>query len=136
MINEALLKRNFFLMLSVVDGQRLAHEAGFSLPSEDVQRSELLEVIHKWLIMSGSGMLQTIKTCADWAIEEDSEEAPEERAATIDALVGFSVALLAYLLDTDAIALSPTLTISEDSSASFFSDLFKSVIEDVDLDEQ
>ena len=37
-------KRNFYLALSILEGQKLASTAGFSVPSGDVQESEIMDI--------------------------------------------------------------------------------------------
>ena len=132
-MEEALHKRNFYLMLSVIEGQRLATSAGFTAPSEEIQQSELLEVIKKWMILAGYGITDIISDCAEWVVAaaEDSYD-DEERAATQDSLVSFGVALLGNLLDRKFIEFTPDLEISEEGSAQFLRELIKSVVEDFD----
>lgn len=133
MSSDLVEKRNFFLMLSVVEGQRLAHEAGFSVPSEDVQKSELMDVIKKWLILSSSGILDTIKKCVSWAVETNAEPSTEEELEQIlTALTSFGVALLSNLLDTQQLLLSPDLETSEENATDFFRDLFDSIFKDME----
>jgi hypothetical protein len=135
MMNEAVSKRNFFLMLSVLGGQKLAADAGFSLPSEDVQRIELLDVFKKWMIMSGTGITEVIKECASWAVELNEisgDMSSEEFSDTVEALVSFSVALISYFLDSGTLKLGDSVDISEEMSEKFIREMFKSIIEDLD----
>jgi len=134
-MNEAVSKRNFFLMLSVLGGQKLAADAGFSLPSEDVQRIELLDVFKKWMIMSGTGITEVIKECASWAVELNEisgDMSSEEFSDTVEALVSFSVALISYFLDSGTLKLGDSVDISEEMSEKFIREMFKSIIEDLD----
>lgn len=134
-MNEAVSKRNFFLMLSVLGGQKLAADAGFSLPSEDVQKIELLDVFKKWMIMSGTGITEVIKECATWAVELNeisSGMSVEDFNDTVDALVSFSVALISFFLDSGTLKLGDSVDISEEASEQFIRDMFKSIIEDLD----
>ena len=134
-MSDLLAKRNFFLMLSVFGGQRLAAEAGFSLPSEDVQKVEIIDVLKKWLILAGSGITTTAKECADWAVSINDgsiDMTVDEKSDTIDALTSFGVALLGFLLDSGTITLSESVDISQEMTTEFISELFKTVIEDYD----
>lgn len=132
---DAVSKRNFFLMLSVIGGQRLAADAGFSLPSEDVQRIELMDVFKKWMILSGTGLTKTIKECATWAVEINEISASlskEEFNDTVEALTSFSVALISLFLDAGTLRLGDSVDISEELSEEYIRDIFKSIIEDSD----
>lgn len=134
-MSDLLSKRNFFLMLSIFGGQQLAAEAGFSLPSEDVQKSEVIDVFKKWLILAGSGITTTVKECADWAvgINVGVDMLDEtEKADTIDALTSFGVALIGFMLDSGTVTLGANVDISQDMTEQFIRELFKTVIEDFD----
>jgi hypothetical protein len=133
-MSEAIDKRNFFLSLSVIEGQRLAHFAGFSLPSEEVQQSEVLDVINKHLILSASGMLEIIKECVEWTLSiTDSELTAEERVRTKEIMAAYSVALLSRLLDSNAVHIDPDLLESPKGDVQgFIRGLFKAAIEDYD----
>lgn len=105
---SAIDKRNFFLTMSALDGQRLAHVAGFAIPSEEVQQSEVLDVVRKWIIITSSGILDTIVECLDWTLEivnSDGELSSEEVERTREVITSYSVAMVARLLDTHTIAL-------------------------------
>lgn len=132
-MEDALLKRNFYLMLSVLEGQSLAASVGFTSPSEEIQQSELLEVIKKWLILAGFGFTDIIAQCAKWVVAlSDDEFDQEQQEATQDSLISFGVALIAILLDKNFIEFSERLEISEESSAQFLRELIGSVIEESD----
>lgn len=140
-MSELVDKRTFFLTLSVAEGQHIAHGAGFSIPSEDVQKSEILDVVRKWIILSGSGILNEVSECADWLLQvvdlagdNDEDEELEER--TRDILKSFGVALLGHLIDNDKIQLSPDLTFSQENSIELISDLFSVAIDDEDPEEE
>lgn len=134
-MSDPLSKRNFFLMLSIFGGQQLAAEAGFSLPSEEVQKSEVVDVFKKWLILAGAGITTSVKECADWAvgINEGSEVMSEsEKSDTIDALTSFGVALIGFMLDSGTVTLGESVDLSQDMTEQFIRELFKTVIEDFD----
>jgi hypothetical protein len=131
---DAIDKRNFFLSLSAVHGQHIAHYAGFSVPSEDVQKSEVLDIINKWLILSGSGINSHIKQCVDWTLEvaQDSSKNPDEAEQTRDVFIAYSAALLSHLLDKGLIELAPNLSMQEEYTTDFIRDMFRIVVEDSD----
>jgi|LakMenEpi03Aug12_release.lakeMendotaPanAssembly.Ray.scaffolds.fasta_scaffold1984844_1 hypothetical protein len=134
-MNDVIDKRNFFLALSVLNGQRIAHSAGFSTPSEDVQQSEVLDTIHKWVILSGSGIMKQVQKCIDWTLEVTTEEndlSEDEREHTREVLVAYSAATISHLLDKGMLTLSPDLEMVEGNTAEFISELFSSVVEDLD----
>lgn len=134
-MNDVMDKRNFFLALSVLNGQRIAHSAGFSIPSEDVQQSEVLDTIHKWVILSGSGIMKQIEKCIDWTLEVTTEEddlSEEEKEHTREVLFAYSAATISHLLDKGMLTLSPDLEMVEGNTAEFISELFSTVVEDLD----
>lgn len=132
---DPVAKRNFFLMLSVMGGQKIAADAGFSLPSEDVQKIELLDVFKKWMILSGAGVTDIIHECARWSLELNGviEEMPEDQIDdTLEVLVSFSVALISLFLDAGTLKINESVEFSEDKSEKFIRSIFKSIIEDLD----
>lgn len=132
---DPISKRNFFLMLSVMGGQKIAADAGFSLPSEDVQKIELLDVFKKWMILSGAGITDIINECAHWALElnDATKDLPEDQVDdTIEVLVSFSVALISLFLDSGTLKMSESVEFSEAKSEKFIRGIFKSIIEDLD----
>lgn len=110
-------KRNFLLALSITEGQKLAHLSGFSVPSEDVQRNEVLEIISKWLILSGSEIVDHIISCSSWFIDVTSqfnEMSEEEQAHTRSAICSFGIALVIHLLDARLVDMTESpLSVSE-----------------------
>lgn len=99
---SALDHRNFCLALSIVEGQQIAHASGFAVPSEDVQKHEVLEIIAKWMLLASNGTIEEVVKCTDWFVtvtqlfnSMDSESVKAMRLA----VSSFGVALLAHLLD-------------------------------------
>lgn len=134
-MHDTIDKRNFFLALSILEGQRIAHGAGFSIPSEDVQQSEVLDTIHKWILLSGSGIMSQVSKCIEWTLEVTTEEeamTPEEVEHTREVLTAFSAATLSHLLDRNMLTLSSDLDMVEEHTAGFIRDLFATVVEDLD----
>jgi hypothetical protein len=101
-------KRNFYLSLSILEGQRLASVAGFSAPSQEVQESEIMDTIRKWLILTALGVFENIKDCAELMMEVvkvGNYLSDEELDSTETALVSFGMALIAHLVDSDMLSL-------------------------------
>ena len=101
-------KRNFYLALSIVEGQRIASSAGFSSPSQEVQESEIMDNIRKWLILTSLGVLENIKDCASLMMEVvnlDSSLSEKELESTEAALISFGMGLVAHLIDSDLLML-------------------------------
>jgi hypothetical protein len=103
---DALEKRNFHLALSITKGQELAHLSGFSVPSEDVQKQEIMDIITKWLTLHNLGVLDEVHRCADWVIHTtrkvqdfDDEQAEASRIY----ITSFVIATLIHLLDSQLI---------------------------------
>lgn len=102
-------KRNFFLALSVSDGQALANTVGFSIPSEEVQQNELIDVVQKWMTLAAVGIVDQVRICSDWMSEavdifQNLDDAEIQNMKSV--LVCYSVALLSYLIDNELLELS------------------------------
>jgi hypothetical protein len=101
-------KRNFYLSLSVADGQALANSVGFAIPSLEVQNHELVDTVQKWLTLAALGIIDQIRECTSWmaeAITQFQDLSEEDLANTKSVLTCYSVALLSYLIDNDYIDL-------------------------------
>jgi hypothetical protein len=100
-------KRNFYLYLSVPDGQALASITGFHVPSEEVRRREVLEVMSKWSLLIGNGSAASVEQCSHWLMavtkmfNDMSDEATE---VTRQVMVSFAIATLIHLLDKGMVA--------------------------------
>lgn len=97
-------KRNFYLALSVSDGQALANSVGFAVPSTEVQNHELVDTVQKWMTLAAVGVVDQVRECADWmseAIVELQGLSEEDLANTKSVLVCYSVALLSHLIDSE-----------------------------------
>ena len=104
---NTLAKRNFYLSLSVPDGQALASLTGFYVPSEEVQRKELIEVTSKWSLLISNGSLSSVEECSHWLMSvtkmfNDMNE--EETEVTRQVMVSFAIATLIHLLDKGTLA--------------------------------
>jgi hypothetical protein len=102
-------KRNFFLALSVSDGQALANTVGFSIPSQEVQQNELIDVVQKWMTLAAVGIVDQVRTCSDWmseAVDIFQNLGDDEIENMKSVLVCYSVALLSYLIDNEFLELA------------------------------
>lgn len=102
-------KRNFYLALSVSDGQALANSVGFAIPSLEVQNSELIDTVQKWITLAAVGIIDQIRECTSWmseAITQYQQLNEDELNNTKSVLTCYSVALLSYLMDSEYITLA------------------------------
>lgn len=123
-------QRNFYLNLSVLEGQRLAHSAGFSVPSEDVQKSEILDTVQKWILLAGTGTLEAIKECSTWmtdVLEDLNDLSTEEISNTRDIITSFGVGLVSHLIDNEILILNTEL-LNQGNARSNFADILSLLI--------
>lgn len=104
-------KRNFYLALSIMEGQRIASSAGFSVPSQEVQESEIMDTISRWLILTNLGIFQTVQDCTDWMMEvvklhNDLDD--EDIENTKNVILSFGMALVSHLVDNELVVLPET----------------------------
>jgi hypothetical protein len=112
-------KRNFYLALSIMEGQKIASSAGFSVPSTEVQESEIMDTISRWLILTNMGIFQTIQECSDWMMEvvkvhNDLDD--DDLENTKNVIMSFGMALMSHLVDNEMILLPETPPRDVDSS--------------------
>lgn len=119
-------KRNFFLSLSIAEGQKIASSAGFSVPSTEVQENEIMDIISKWVILTSLGVFETTQNCAEWMMEvvkvhNDLDE--EDLENTKNVILSFGMALISHLVDNDILLLPEKSAgnIASDSSSAIFS---------------
>jgi hypothetical protein len=100
-------KRMYYLMLSPSLGQEFANDAGFSMPSEEVQEIETYDVIARWALLTATGLLSEVLECSDWFCELESirELDEDERDEFHKTLVSHSMALLNRVLDSEKVIL-------------------------------
>jgi len=101
-------KRNFYLALSILEGQKIASSAGFAVPSQEVQESEIMDTISRWLILTNLGIFQTVQDCSDWMMEvvkihNDLDESDLENTKNV--IMSFGMALVSHLVDNDMLIL-------------------------------
>lgn len=133
-------QRNFYLTLSVLEGQKLAHAAGFSVPSEEVQQSEVIDIIHTWLTLAGVGALESIKECSDWMVSmlsDFNDWGNSESENTKNIVTSFGVGLLAHLLNNEILLINEDLIGTGNIKANFkdFLGLLMFSVEDLEEDE-
>jgi hypothetical protein len=105
-------KRNFYLSLSILEGQKLASTAGFSVPSGEVQESEIIDTIRKWLVLTAVGAFDNVKECAEWMMEivkihNDLDE--DDAESTRNVLVSFGMGLISHLVDSEILGINTDL---------------------------
>lgn len=133
-------KRNFYLALSILEGQKIASTAGFSSPSEEVQESEIMDVIRKWLVLTTIGCFDNVKECADWmldVVKTNNDLTESELENTKNVLVSFGMGLISHLIDSDILVLpndTEELSMSSETAATFIT-LMTVIAEEDDLDE-
>lgn len=101
-------KRNFYLSLSIMEGQKIASNAGFAVPSAEVQESEIVDTISKWVILTGLGIFDNVKQCSDWMIEVvkvHNNLNSDEVESTQNVLMSFGMSLISHLVDNDLLEL-------------------------------
>lgn len=100
-------KRMYYLMLSPSLGQDFARDAGFSMPSEEVQEIETYDVIARWALLTATGLLEEILECSDWFCElQDIHDLSEDTRDDFHrTLVSHGVALLNKVLDSEKVIL-------------------------------
>lgn len=104
---SAVDKRMYYLMLSPSLGQDFAKQAGFSMPSEEVQEIETYDVIARWALITTTGLLEEILECSDWMCELDSitELTDDVKNEFHRTLVSHGVALINKILDSEKVIL-------------------------------
>lgn len=112
-------KRNFYLALSILEGQKIASSAGFAVPSQEVQESEIMDTISRWLILTNMGIFQTIQDCSDWMMEvvkihNDLDE--DDLENTKNVIMSFGMALISHMVDNDMLLLPEEPAREVDSS--------------------
>lgn len=93
-------------MLSPSEGQGFASDLGFSMPSDDVQEAETLDVISRWAVITAMGLLEDILESSDWLCElQDgiAQQSDEVKHAFHKTITSYGVALVNKLLDSGKI---------------------------------
>lgn len=132
-------KRNFYLALSILEGQKIASSAGFAVPSQEVQESEIMDTISRWLVLTNLGIFKTIQDCSDWMMEVvkiHNELSDEDLENTKNVIMSFGMALISHLVDNDLLILpdEPAKDIDTGQGSAIFN-LLTFIITDEDDDE-
>jgi len=104
MASSPVEERNFYLTLSILEGQKLAHAAGFSVPSAEVQEHEIMDIMQKWFTLSHAGILDSVKECANWMVNilRDTSDLDEDTIlSTENIITAFGIAAIAHLIDQE-----------------------------------
>jgi hypothetical protein len=106
----------YYLMLSPADGQSFAFDAGFSMPSEEVQEAETYDVISRWALLTSAGVLEDAIETADWLLDlEAFDEVPTEMLDHFKKLlIAHGMGLINRLLDSDKTALISLIEMEDD----------------------
>ncbi len=110
-------ERNFYLTLSILEGQRLAQSVGFSVPSTEVQEHEIIDTMQKWFVLSTSGILDIIKECSSWMIQllrEHNNFDEKTLANTQNIITSFGVGMVAHLIDQEVLSIDDSVLNVED----------------------
>ena len=98
-------QRNFYLMLSVPDGQDYASTMGFSPPSEDVREVEYADVLSRWGVFIATDIYNEILEGANWFADllekSDKLVSPKDELTAI--LTVFGMAAVNKLADSERI---------------------------------
>jgi hypothetical protein len=141
MASNPVEERNFYLTLSILEGQKLAHAAGFSVPSPDVQEHEIIDTMQKWFVLSNTGVLHHLKECASWMItvlRENNDFDEVTLKATENIITSFGVATIAHLIDQDIISIDETAvdsSVTEKTMESLVGLMLAAALDDLDYDE-
>ena len=141
MASSPVEERNFYLTLSILEGQKLAHAAGFSVPSPDVQQHEIIDTMQKWFVLSNTGVLHHLKECASWMItvlRENNDFDEATLKATENIITSFGVATIAHLIDQDIISIDETAvdsSVTEKTMESLVGLMLAAALDDLDYDE-
>lgn len=133
-------KRNFYLALSILEGQKIASSAGFAVPSQEVQESEIMDTISRWLILTNLGIFQTIQDCSDWMMEvvkihNDLDD--DDLENTKNVILSFGMALVSHLVDNEFLLLpeEPAKDIDTSKGSAIFNLLTFIITDEDDEDE-
>lgn len=133
-------KRNFYLALSILEGQKIASSAGFSVPSQEVQESEIMDIISKWLVLTNLGVFQTVQDCSDWMMEvvkvhNDLDDDDIENTKNV--ILSFGMALVSHLIDNEMLILPelPPREVDTTKGSAIFN-LLTFIISDEEDDEE
>lgn len=98
-------RRNFYLMLSVPDGQEYAVTMGFSPPSEDVREIEHVDIMSRWGVFVATDIYSEIVEGAEWFADllEKSDKLVSPKDEIISVFSVFGMALLNKLAESQKV---------------------------------
>lgn len=132
-------ERNFYLTLSILEGQRLAQSVGFSVPSPEVQEHEIIDTMQKWFVLSTSGILDIIKECSSWMIQllrEHNNFDEKTLANTQNIITSFGVGMVAHLIDQEVLSIDDSILNVEDLDNLAISSILGFMLSSDDEDEE
>lgn len=88
-------KRNFFLMLSIAEGQDYASTMGFPPPSEDVREVEMVDIMSRWGVFVATEVFSEIVEGSEWFADflekADKLVSPKDEIASVLTVFGMSL---------------------------------------------
>jgi hypothetical protein len=98
-------RRNFYLMMSVPDGQNYAEIMGFSPPSEDVREVEHADILSRWGVFLATDTYNEIVEGATWFAEylEKSDKLVSPKDEIIAVLTVYGMALTNKLAEAEKV---------------------------------
>lgn len=99
-------KRNFYLMMSAVEGQQFAADMGFSPPSEDVQEIEREDILTRWAVFLHYGLLEEIEQSSTWFTEllQKTGKIDTDEKEFTSLLTIYGIAMLNKIMDAEKLA--------------------------------
>lgn len=98
-------RRNFYLMMSVTDGQEYAEIMGFSPPSEDVREVEHADILSRWGVFLATELYNEVLEGAKWFAEylEKADKLVSPKDEIIAVLTVYGMALTNKLAESEKI---------------------------------
>jgi hypothetical protein len=98
-------KRNFFLMMSVSEGQDYAATMGFPPPSEDVKEVELVDIMSRWGVFVATDVFSEIVEGSSWFADflEKTDKLVSPKDEITSVLTVFGMALVNKLAESERI---------------------------------
>lgn len=98
-------KRNFYLMMSVPDGQGYAQTMGFSPPSEDVREVEYADILSRWGVFLATDVYNEVVEGAQWFSDflEKTDKLVSPKDEITSVLTVFGMALINKLAESEKV---------------------------------
>ena len=98
-------QRNFYLMMSVPDGQHYAEVMGFSPPSEDVREVEHADILSRWGVFLATDIYNETVEGANWFADylEKTDKLVSPKDEIIAVLTVYGMALTNKLAESEKI---------------------------------